>query len=168
MAVQQSGSALICASECCRSDRGVVWAAVQQNWRALQYAGESVLSDRELILLAADEHPSALDFASDEMIQDHTFGAEVKATVCIIKVTMMSGRSCHRVLRDEDLDGEDTESIIEAICDRLQLIFTGSERLVYGSQIVPADTTVRSWPGNPRVACIAEYQLIVMKHRRQT
>mmetsp|Transcript_22787 Transcript_22787/g.41901 ORF Transcript_22787/g.41901 Transcript_22787/m.41901 type:complete len:252 (-) Transcript_22787:41-796(-) len=167
-AVQQKGRALQFAKETCRSNRQIVLTAVQKDWEALGWAAEPCNSDQEIVLKAVKQDPRALQYASDGLVKDPLFAAEEKEHLCIIKVRLMSGRSCYLALQPPSMAHTFPLQVVEWSCCRLGITCTGSEELVYGSEPVPARTPLPDWPGNPRCASETEYQLIVTKHRRVT
>eukprot|EP00971_Amphidinium_carterae_P102028 2019812-Amphidinium_carterae.1 len=56
---------------------------------------------------------------------------------------MLSGRSTTVASRDSD----NAEDIARKCCSRLAIRGTGMEKLVHGTEVVPATVLVGSWPG---------------------
>eukprot|EP00971_Amphidinium_carterae_P156647 3105193-Amphidinium_carterae.1 len=53
------------------------------------------------------------------------------------------------------------EQIVERCCRRLGMDRSGNEKLVHGTEVVPARASMENWPGFLRQGQVSEYQLIV-------
>eukprot|EP00971_Amphidinium_carterae_P316752 6296409-Amphidinium_carterae.1 len=142
----------------------MILAAVKQDGNALEHASESCKRDREVVLMAAAQDPTALGHASDELLQDPMLAAE--EDICIIKVTMMSGRSCCIALHREEMTCQSLGGLLPECCTRLGITHRDGIELLYGSQTVPRGAFVSNWPGHPSLASVTEYQLLVAKQPR--
>eukprot|EP00971_Amphidinium_carterae_P250158 4965959-Amphidinium_carterae.1 len=70
---------------------------------------------------------------------------------------MLSGRSTAVMS-----DGSDrAEGMVRICCRRLEIQGSGTEKLVHGTEVVPAGAYVGSWPGLPPLGEVSEYQLVV-------
>eukprot|EP00971_Amphidinium_carterae_P204178 4051753-Amphidinium_carterae.1 len=70
---------------------------------------------------------------------------------------MLSGRSTALYA-----SGYDTaEDIVRRCCIRLQIQGRGREKLVHGTEVVPATAFVCSWPGLRPRGEVSEYQLVL-------
>ena len=68
---------------------------------ALQYATEEMKGDRQIVMQAVSEDGSALQYAAAELRDDADMIEAALANsswpVIAVKVTLLSGRSCHRI-----------------------------------------------------------------------
>eukprot|EP00971_Amphidinium_carterae_P080205 1587197-Amphidinium_carterae.1 len=53
------------------------------------------------------------------------------------------------------------ERIIRECCRRLGMNCSGTESLIYGTEVVPSTVSVFHWPGIRRLGEVSEYQLVV-------
>eukprot|EP00971_Amphidinium_carterae_P008325 164232-Amphidinium_carterae.1 len=136
-AVLQDGHALEKASVARRNDHDIVLAAVQQNGCALRWASEACRADRRIVLAAVEQEERALQFAAEELLEDGSFASEVKCKYCIIKVTMMSGRSCCIGMHLEQAATRTANEVLAYCGERFGLPFMLGEALLYGSEVVP-------------------------------
>eukprot|EP00971_Amphidinium_carterae_P162301 3217409-Amphidinium_carterae.1 len=120
-AVKQEGTALQYAPESHRSDREVVLAAVKQDGLSLEYAAAPCKSDREIVLAASTQNVKALQYACDALLEDTTFATEAKEKVCVIKVSMMSGRSCCLTVLRHDMVEVEASNFVMDCCERLEI-----------------------------------------------
>eukprot|EP00971_Amphidinium_carterae_P285862 5675883-Amphidinium_carterae.1 len=160
-AVQQNWQALEYAAEVRKADREIVWAAVQQEGLALQCAAEECLADRQIVMAAVHqtEHDgwSVLQHAADELLLDRSFAPETKRLCYILKVSLLSGRSTAVMSTGHD----SAKDIVAYCCRRLEIQGGGTEALVNGTEVVPATSQVRSWPGLSPLGEVSEYQLVM-------
>eukprot|EP00971_Amphidinium_carterae_P323248 6423990-Amphidinium_carterae.1 len=133
-AVQKNGAALQCATEECKADPEIALAAVQEYGLALQYATEKCKADRHIVQAAVEKDVSAITHAADELLLDSTFAPEVKRDFCILKISLLSGRSTVVMARDYS----DFTIIVGRFCRRLGLDRRGTEALIHGAEVVPA------------------------------
>eukprot|EP00971_Amphidinium_carterae_P294214 5841822-Amphidinium_carterae.1 len=70
---------------------------------------------------------------------------------------MLSGRSTV-VCADA---GENAEEIVEQCCERLAITQSGNEKLVHGTEVLPAIARVDSWLGLRPKGEVSEYQLVL-------
>eukprot|EP00971_Amphidinium_carterae_P075812 1497989-Amphidinium_carterae.1 len=56
---------------------------------------------------------------------------------------------------------ENAEGIVDKCCRRLTITQSDSEKLVHGTEVVPATAQVGSWPGLRPRGEVSEYQLVV-------
>eukprot|EP00971_Amphidinium_carterae_P259014 5140343-Amphidinium_carterae.1 len=133
-AVKRNGWSLQCAAVECKADHEIVLAAVQQNGYALYFAAKECQADREIGMAAVEAEPLAVQFASDELLLDSTFAPEAKQHWYILKVSLLSGRST--VVLGEVCDS--VEDIVGRCCGRLEMDRRGTQKLVHGTEVVPA------------------------------
>ena len=101
-AVSQHGCALEYASDEHRSSHDIVLSAVSQDGCALRYASEELRSDHRIVMAAVSQNWEALRSASQdlrsnpEILARTNFGSQPVAAV--LRVTLISGRSCTRVI----------------------------------------------------------------------
>eukprot|EP00971_Amphidinium_carterae_P164549 3262220-Amphidinium_carterae.1 len=173
-AVRQFGHALECAADELKADREIVLAAVSQAGVALEWAAEELKRDRHVVLAAIAQDHGALEFAADNLLEaiangalvefpaDETLAAEVRECFYFFKVVTLSGRSCVVALwgPPHPLYGVANKSeLLRHSCKKLGLEHNGSEKLVYGSELVPDTDVSRSWPGSPSLGSLITYQL---------
>eukprot|EP00971_Amphidinium_carterae_P160238 3176619-Amphidinium_carterae.2 len=161
-AVQQNGLALRWASESCQSDREIVLVAVKQDGLALRWASQSCRSDREIVLAAVTQADLALSLAADELLEDSTFATSQKQQWCVLKVSLLSGRSCCIPLHRDDLVHICTFDVITTCCRRLGVKDSFDGQLLCGGEILP-DVNILEWPEPPRCGGVSEYQLVLWK-----
>eukprot|EP00971_Amphidinium_carterae_P239092 4746181-Amphidinium_carterae.1 len=70
---------------------------------------------------------------------------------------MLSGRST--VLCADD--SKNAKQIIDRCCSRLGMERSGNEKLVHGTEVLPATARVGTWPGLRPRAEVSEYQLVM-------
>eukprot|EP00971_Amphidinium_carterae_P238808 4740701-Amphidinium_carterae.1 len=106
---------------------------------------------------AVQRNPNAILIASDELLLDSTFAPEEKRDFYILKISMLSGRSLVVLAASWD----STESVVEKCCDRFGIRRRGTERLVYGTEVVPERAQVIDWPGLRPQGEVSECQLVL-------
>mmetsp|Transcript_50934 Transcript_50934/g.114584 ORF Transcript_50934/g.114584 Transcript_50934/m.114584 type:complete len:189 (+) Transcript_50934:55-621(+) len=159
--VRKDGRALQWMGSSLQSDQEIVLAAVLQYGRSLEHAGAICKSDRNIVQAALNEDSWALQYAADELLADDSFAIETKSSHFILKVSMLSGRSCYSCVKTLQAMTEPAASIIRRCCERLGLEFSGREVLVHGSDVVPIAAPLLDWPGLNGCGMVTEYQLVV-------
>ena len=105
-AVSRSGWVLQFAAEELRGDREVVMTAVSQNGSALRCASEELRGDRAIVMKAVSQSELALRYATEELKGDHEL-LEIAVQskrffLAVVKVTLLSGRSCTVIIPRRD------------------------------------------------------------------
>eukprot|EP00971_Amphidinium_carterae_P238149 4727922-Amphidinium_carterae.1 len=113
--------------------------------------------DREIVWAAVEKEARVLKFAADELLLDSTFAPEAKNGYYIVKISLLSGRSTCLVAAGYD----NADSIVGACCRRLGRGRSGTEALIYGTEVVPDGALVQDWPGLRAQGEVSEYQLVV-------
>mmetsp|Transcript_39060 Transcript_39060/g.71125 ORF Transcript_39060/g.71125 Transcript_39060/m.71125 type:complete len:180 (-) Transcript_39060:155-694(-) len=163
--VKKAWWALQSAAEPLNSDHEIVLEAVRQHGQALRWAAESCRGDRKIVLEAVKQDWQALEFATDELLEDSSFALDAKKWFLIFKITLMSGRSCCIPVNSSDCYVmslyESTETIVRRCCDRLGLLYRGSEELLHGCNVVPRTALLHELPSIRGKGEVNEYQLLV-------
>mmetsp|Transcript_50185 Transcript_50185/g.92710 ORF Transcript_50185/g.92710 Transcript_50185/m.92710 type:complete len:337 (-) Transcript_50185:7-1017(-) len=166
-AVRRNGQTLRFSSERLRSDRAIVLTAVSSAGDALQYASDALRADRDLVLRAVAQNSRALQYASDDLLLDEAFLSEVDAVYILLRVTMISGRSCVLVHFPEwsDLcvdDQDDRIAVVDQCHRRLGLTGVRPQQLQLWSDASPIPACpIQCWPG-VEYGCVNELQLVVL------
>mmetsp|Transcript_56574 Transcript_56574/g.104715 ORF Transcript_56574/g.104715 Transcript_56574/m.104715 type:complete len:240 (+) Transcript_56574:80-799(+) len=159
-AVKQHGCALEFASKSCQNDREIVLAAVAQNALALPWSSDTLRGDPEIILAAVMQCPHiAFQYAPHSLLEDPSFAPEAKRRFYLLKISMLSGRSCCMIALCRD----STWILIRECCRKLKLPHTGTEQLLCGSAVLPATSRVGKWPGIQPKGQVTECQLIIQQ-----
>eukprot|EP00971_Amphidinium_carterae_P207228 4111434-Amphidinium_carterae.1 len=74
---------------------------------------------------------------------------------------MLSGRHTFVVCDSRMAIHYDAAGILECCCDYLGIDRIGTEVLVYGTDILPAEPGIHNWPGIQAPGRISEYELVV-------
>ena len=110
-AVLQDGRALQFASEELKGDREIVMQAICKRWQAMQFASEQLKGDREIACRAIAAGGWAFQFASEELRGDRDIAeaalANVQDPAVVLKVTLLSGRSCSQIYYAADDEVQD-------------------------------------------------------------
>mmetsp|Transcript_5963 Transcript_5963/g.10224 ORF Transcript_5963/g.10224 Transcript_5963/m.10224 type:complete len:203 (+) Transcript_5963:1-609(+) len=160
-AVKLDGELLGLAAEACASDRGIVLEAVKQCWVALCVVPEALTSDREIVGAAVMQDAHALEFAADELLADDTFATAAKSDYGIIKVSMLSGRSCFIPVASAQMQNYELYQLLTWCCIQFTILLTGMEEICHGSQVVPPTAFMPDWPGHPQPGRVTEYTLVI-------
>jgi len=162
MAVTQDGDTLEYASADLRNDRKIVSTAVRGSGQALEFAGEELKRDQDIVLMAVAQDPISLHHAADSLLWDESFAVEARKHFYFFKVIALSGSSCITAWQSELLEQHEVASfdLIFESCPKLGLQYTGNERLVFGTDIIPEGPLYPDAPGFPSRGQVAEYQLI--------
>mmetsp|Transcript_45019 Transcript_45019/g.82276 ORF Transcript_45019/g.82276 Transcript_45019/m.82276 type:complete len:202 (+) Transcript_45019:45-650(+) len=148
-AVSDDGYALKYAAEELRGDRDVVIAAVQQNGHALQFASTAMRSNAEVVIAAVRQTRFAIEYLVPELLLDEDFRAELPCLedVFILKVSMLSGRSCI-IVSEADNREDELSHVLKRCAERLGLTSADAGRAVLLLEAHPVpDTHVCEWPG---------------------
>mmetsp|Transcript_22936 Transcript_22936/g.53678 ORF Transcript_22936/g.53678 Transcript_22936/m.53678 type:complete len:266 (-) Transcript_22936:75-872(-) len=163
-AVSRDGDALRFASDALRSDRVVLLAAACNRGDALQHALPQVRGNRKMMqeLVEASEHGFALQFASEELLEDPTFMPDYKEQLYLIKVIMMSGRSCVLAYHTTEAHLIGAKQILADCARRLGLSQSQRRRaeLLLDTRPVPK-ALLDQWPAVSR-GHLLELQLLVV------
>eukprot|EP00971_Amphidinium_carterae_P258332 5127435-Amphidinium_carterae.1 len=156
-AVSRNPKALQWAARSCRVDRDIVGVAVSRDGSALEWAGECCRNDPEIALSAVLQNDCAILWVGDDLLEDESFAKRAKRSWFILKVSLLSGRSCCCPV---SVNFQSTQAVLRECCARLGLTYNGGERLVYEHDTVPLDAPISSWPGQPRCGHVTGYQLV--------
>mmetsp|Transcript_62912 Transcript_62912/g.116960 ORF Transcript_62912/g.116960 Transcript_62912/m.116960 type:complete len:169 (+) Transcript_62912:81-587(+) len=157
--VRRDGTALQDAPEWCRNDHEIVLTAVQQDGWALQWAAEACRSDREIALTAVRNKSWAMKWVADDLVEDESFASDAKQECFILKLTLLSGR--YTYVCEHYAEEVRKESILRMSCRKLGLEYCDTMKLLHGTQEVPAEAEVSSWPGIRPAGQVTEYLLVV-------
>mmetsp|Transcript_56532 Transcript_56532/g.104660 ORF Transcript_56532/g.104660 Transcript_56532/m.104660 type:complete len:201 (-) Transcript_56532:170-772(-) len=157
-AVQKDAAALERAAEVWKRDREIVLAAVNRCGSALKWAAESCKGDHDVVSAAVRQYAGALHWASSELLENSSFASEAKKNYYMVKIGLMSGRSCCLAASQFDSTGD----ILQRCCGRLGLECSGKEQLVHGSTVVMEGVPLCEWPGTPARGLVAEYSLVLI------
>mmetsp|Transcript_64870 Transcript_64870/g.120684 ORF Transcript_64870/g.120684 Transcript_64870/m.120684 type:complete len:175 (-) Transcript_64870:86-610(-) len=146
------------APEDIKNDPEIVLAAINRMPNILEYAGEACRRDPEIVMTAVRESKSSLQHASDELLEDVSFATEARCKCYILKIILISGRHTYCLVFEDYVK---TKYLIPTACKRLGLPCKGTERLLIGSDIVPANSSVHDWPGLAPRGEVSEYQLLL-------
>eukprot|EP00971_Amphidinium_carterae_P161758 3206637-Amphidinium_carterae.1 len=161
-AVQQDAFALEYVGEVCKANRDIVLAAVKLDGNSLEYATDQCKADREIVDMALQESIYALAYAHESLLLDPTFAPEVKEHWFILKIRLMSGRYTILLAHvDDSMAASSYRSVMQAACERLQLVYGGNEILLHNNEEVPPTSVLAKWPGIVMEGQVAEYLLLI-------
>eukprot|EP00403_Amphidinium_massartii_P011330 CAMPEP_0178427262 /NCGR_PEP_ID=MMETSP0689_2-20121128/29654_1 /TAXON_ID=160604 /ORGANISM="Amphidinium massartii, Strain CS-259" /LENGTH=254 /DNA_ID=CAMNT_0020048963 /DNA_START=12 /DNA_END=773 /DNA_ORIENTATION=- len=123
---EHSFAALIFASEVLRGNIEFMLQALKENSLAAELATTTLRGNREFMRHVVTLEPTQLSVASDQLLEDESFLDEIAEHIqklLILKVTLLSGRSCVVVWPqdDEDLMQHTREVLLSKVADKLQL-----------------------------------------------
>mmetsp|Transcript_33383 Transcript_33383/g.74409 ORF Transcript_33383/g.74409 Transcript_33383/m.74409 type:complete len:293 (+) Transcript_33383:140-1018(+) len=147
VAVSQSGPSLQYASLQLQSDEEIVKLAVAQNGSALEFASDALRADPEIVLLAESTYGRALEHAAEALLYDEEFMHRCQHTYIILKVAMLSGRSCI-IAVDSRGGADDKQMVLDRCADKLGLNWSqryGAD-LLLGTEPAP-HLPIAKWPG---------------------
>mmetsp|Transcript_12288 Transcript_12288/g.28750 ORF Transcript_12288/g.28750 Transcript_12288/m.28750 type:complete len:218 (-) Transcript_12288:68-721(-) len=159
-AVSRDGSALQHASQNLRGDKEVVLTAVSESGMALEYASDNMRGEQEVVKAAVAANEQALEWAAPELVPELVEGSSVLQELFILKVNLLSGRSCLVVSRT-GRRWRDVKKVIVRKCACKLGLTNESHRaeLFFGTEAVP-EKELLEWPGIVR-GKVMELQLVL-------
>jgi len=167
-AVSVNGHALQYAAEPLHDDFEVVRSAVLATGEALQYASERLRGSEELVELASLTCGRAFCFAAEVLMVNEAFIQRAAGANFVLRVTMLSGRSCVLAHYPEsndlcDEDHDDRILVLERCGQQLGLspaAIQQAELFFDDGGCVPA-CPIQYWPGL-ELGCLNELQILIV------